>query len=267
MAVDSNEKKTVQDAITEITNQTPNQFRDRLQSFAQQIASTQILTPKPVVQPPPPKIITETQSFEAPPVTLGNINETNSGGGTDATWHPTGGGNGSPILGWTVATQFDQSSSQWQWAVVPGILFDTLINGNGLISVTGCLAPGPIDPTDAAWSNITSAATVQGGYAIWVEGAYSISGWPVYNSVYINTSNWDGGEVEYATTTDMSGNTIYVQTFWRFLLGFVAAFNSDGSPQLVTSGKGILNLANGGDIGLDSGTGNPTALPIIYPNA
>lgn len=172
--------------------------------------------------------------------------------------------------GWQVVTQAisdGMGGTTQQWAVVPGILFDTLTNGGGIISVTGCLTPGPIDPTDAAWSNITSAATVQGGYAIWIEGAYSTSGWPAYNSVYINTSDWDGGEVEYSTTTDMDGNTVYVQTFWRFILGFVADFNSDGSPQLVTSGKGILNLSNGGDIGLTSSAGDPIPLPIIYPDA
>lgn len=169
-----------------------------------------------------------------------------------------------PPLGWQVLTQYH--SSNWQWAVVKGVLFDTQTNDptqTSPLSVTGCLTPGPLSPTDSAWANIGTAPA-----KIWMEGSYTTAGWPVLDSApYINTTDYDGGALEYATTTDSDGNTIYVQTYWRRLLAKVIAFNSDGSPQLMSVGLGSLYLTNGGDYANLSDGSTPKPVPIIFPRA
>jgi hypothetical protein len=171
---------------------------------------------------------------------------------------------GLPLLGWQVIAR--QISSTWNWGVIKGILFDTQENDptqSSPIDVTGCLTPGTIiKNTDAGWTPIGSTPA-----KIWMEVEYTTGGWPTIDSAYIANTDYDGGALEYGTTTDGMGNTIYVQTFARRILGYVLAFNTDGSPQLMTGGFGSLYLTNGGDFACNGSGGSPQPTPIIFPRA
>ncbi len=164
-----------------------------------------------------------------------------------------------PLFGWQVVTRL--ISGDWYWGVIKGKLYDTQKNGAAEITVTGFLTDST-DPGDAGWSAIGTAPA-----KIWLEGAYAVGGWPAYDSVYINSTDYDGGKLEYATTTDGDGNTVYVQTFFRRKLGEVPAYDGSGVPELITEGLGILYLENGGDVARDSGAANPFPTPVIFPQA
>lgn len=160
-------------------------------------------------------------------------------------------------LGWQVILQ-QSGSGDWQWAVVPGVLYNTPLNGGSELTVTGTLALGPIDPTDAAWSNIGSAPA-----KIWLEIAFT--SWPAVDSAYISTTDFDGGALEYVS--DGGSPPTYTQTFARRILGQVPAYNAGGSPQLITQGLGIIYLTNGGDSANLSSGGTPQVAAIIFPRA
>lgn len=164
--------------------------------------------------------------------------------------------------GWEVLWQVDESNGHIQWAVYPGRMYDTKKNGGTLLNVTGCLAvDSPIDPTDAAWSDIPATPT-----KIWIEGFYD-TGWPVLSvAPYISTTDFDGKELEY--DTDGGSPPKFYQTYWRRLLGEVLGFNADATtPKLITGKIGTFYLTNGGDDALLSDATTPKFVPIIFPRA
>jgi hypothetical protein len=160
--------------------------------------------------------------------------------------------------GWSVVWQL--SGTTPQWAVILGDLEDTQANGANGISVTGCLVPGPLNPSDPAWKNIGTAPA-----QIWLKVGWLIASWPTVNSAVIECTptNSGGGALEYANDASTPPN--HIQTFARYKLGEVLAYNVDGSPQLNISALGCLKLVNDGDTAFDSGGvgSNPEAIPLI----
>lgn len=254
MAVDPTSKKTIAAAITEMTNRTPNDFRNLLADFAQTVATQQTAAPRILDPPTAPNIEVSEQRFDPQPLTLGNLN---SAGGGDTGLLPTPTGSATR-LGWQVITRL--ISGVWKWGVIKGVLINTQKNGGAALTVTGCLTD-PNDPADAGWSAIGVAPQT-----IWLEVAFGT--WPALASdPYINTTDYDGGELEYAFDASTPPNAI--QTFARFDLGSVPSYDANGVPVLVSGGYGTLKLKNDGDYAFDALgiNSNPEACPIIYIKA
>lgn len=174
----------------------------------------------------------------------------------------------SAIGGFALQTQTKPGhSTTKQWAVYPGLLKNTQTNiANGdtkYISVTGCLLRTML-PTDTAWADIPTGASPTNPARLWIEVAYP--SWPTVDSAQIKHTGWNGGELEYKTTTDDDGNTIYPQSFARYVIGQVTSYKTDGSPIVVPYlGCAQLQLVNGGDMAFDNSEANPLATAIIFP--
>lgn len=238
--VNPEDKKTVEAAITEITNRTPNEFRARLSDFAQQIASTQITSPNRLEAPTPPNIVVSETSLEPQPLTLGNLNSTV--GPSDGA--PASDGGGAGLLSFQVVLQ--KNSGTLQWGVWKGLLYALDFS---LYSVSGFLAS--LDPSDTNWFNVGGA-----GNKIWLELAIS-SGTVV--DAYINNSGFGGGEFEYVS--DMGTPPTYSQTYCRYILS--QSYTNAAGKLAITNRTGDKQMYNSGGLALDSGAANPEYVPFI----
>jgi hypothetical protein len=152
----------------------------------------------------------------------------------------------------------DSDSGGFQWGVVGNsFLYESRIEDD-YVDIGGLLA----DDLSTGWLDMKSS----GDDKIWLEIVFG--DWPSPTSYGIkslgNNDSFGGGEIEYSSTTDGDGNTVYTQTFARLTLA-TGTVNDDGSLTFIQGPKGPRILMLGAETGYLSAGGSPQTVPSLFP--